>query len=185
MKSLPRSGNPAQPHQGPRRAVLDQQEISLGSGFDRHEATIIALHCSESGARPAIDELLSTLFGKAGIEIVSVPGGCWWPARVAGTGEGRLRGWLANRVAGAAGDAVRGTLRRRGLEEVLLVGHQGCGWYRRLHPGSSESDLVRLQGEDLYRTAREIGRWSGAALTVHGYILVADQAGSVTARALF
>lgn len=165
--------------------TADRQEVRLAARFGPAEASLIALHCSEPSAQAAINELLTTLDGGVGIERVAIPGGCWWAARAAASGEGRLRGWLTSRMAGTAFDAVRGTLRRRGLDGVLLAGHQGCNWYRRLHPGATEGELVRLQGEDLYRAAREIGRWAGAGLTVRGYLLVAGADGAVTARQVF
>lgn len=112
------------------------------SGPFRQLPVALAVHCSEAEVFAAFDAFLSGRGFAGPIERISIPGGPWWLAQDAGATEGRVRRWIVGNLTPVQ-DAVRSLLGERSLGEVVLLGHQGCSWYRRLQPKSSEGDLVR------------------------------------------
>lgn len=116
---------------------------------------VIAVSCSEPGAREATDSFLAEAYTERRPEVVAVPGGSWWLARAAGSGQSRVRRWAAQAAAGAVRESVHGWLSRTGLASIEIVGHEGCDWYRRQHPHASAGDLVRIQGDDLVAALTE------------------------------
>ncbi len=144
----------------------------------------MALHCSDAAFQAHFDAVLAAR-GTAGlVERVSLPGGPWWLAQAASLTEGRVkRAIIGNRL--PIREAVDSMLGNSALKAVVLIGHQSCGWYERLHRGESAGQLVRRQGQDMFNVRDEVRRWSTRSLEVSGHMLVIDNDGTVSARQLF
>ena len=161
-----------------------ETSIALNARLDGGApATVLALHCGERGARGAFDELIGTVAPEAPLERIAIPGGAWWLAQAAELTEGRIkRVLLGGRH--PVKEVVDSFIDSSVLELVVLVGHQGCSWYRRRYPRHSPGDLVREQGADILRARDEVEKWAGRRLAVTGWMLVADEAGNAMGRRL-
>jgi hypothetical protein len=132
---------------------------------------VVAVSCSEPGAREGLERFLADAYKDKRPEVVAVPGGSWWLARATGYGQSRIRRWAAQSATGAIRESVHGWLSRTGLVALEIVGHENCEWYRRQHPHASAGDLVRLQGDDLVAAATEAA--SLAPCPVHARFITA------------
>lgn len=101
-------------------------------------------------------------------EVVSLPGGSWWIAQLVNLTKGVVRKLLLGNVRPVK-EMIRSMI-DQGTEEVVLVAHQDCNWYRRINPAVTSKELVRLQGQDLFLAKTEIAEWSGRALSLEAFI---------------
>jgi hypothetical protein len=132
----------------------------------RYEAahpTALAIYCSDGRFTRAVEELLETL-GHGRIDTLTMPGG---PALL------NLSSAMPS-DRDAVGRAVRFLIRGHALRELVLVAHDGCGYYRARHPTRPADEIRALQIADLQATAT-ILRTEHPAIEIVAYLaLVAD-----------
>ena len=147
-------------------------------------ATVVAIHTSEARYLPAIDEFLAARYPSSAVDRVAVPGGAWWLAKAASLSESRVRRFIMGELKPVR-EGMRALVDSQGLREVVLIAAQDCAWYRRLYPRLSPGDVVRRQGEDMFRARDEARRWTGRPIAISGHILTFDSEGLVTFRTVF
>jgi hypothetical protein len=102
----------------------------------------LAVYCSDGRFTGAVEELLASL-GHERIDTLTMPGG---PALLD----------LSSAMPSdrdAVGRAVRFLVHGHALTEVVLVAHEGCGYYRARHPTRSADEIRALQLADLKKAA--------------------------------
>ncbi|MCC7366707.1 MAG: hypothetical protein IT303_20280 [Dehalococcoidia bacterium] len=141
----------------------------------------LALLCGEAEVQSAFARFLEEHWGAA--DRVAVPGGAWWVAQAADLTEGRVKKVLL-RGRAPVKEVVELLLDRVSLRQVVVLGHQDCGWYRREARAVTAGELVRRIGADMLRAREEIERWAPRRITVEGYMLT-DSGGQADFRKLF
>ena len=117
-----------------------------------------AIYCSDGRYNEQFDEFLHRHLGLPRYDRVVVPGGAACLA-------GHISAW---RDEEAVAEQLRFLIESHALERVVLIAHQGCGFYlKRLHTG--EASLREKQAEDLTRAAERIAALS-RGVRVDGYI---------------
>jgi hypothetical protein len=104
----------------------------------------LAVYCSDGRFTQAVEELLAAL-GHARLDTLTIPGG-----------PGLLN--LTNARPSerdVVGRAVSFLIRGHHLRHVVLLAHEGCGYYRDRYPSRSPIELRALQLADL-RAARKV-----------------------------
>jgi len=107
----------------------------------------LAFYCSDGRFTEPVEELLREL-GHARLDTLTMPGG---------------PGLLAMRTAKFADlDAARRgasfLITAHAIREVVLIAHQGCGYYRTRMTGRAPADIEQAQLADLDTCARELQR---------------------------
>jgi hypothetical protein len=125
--------------------------------FDAKHPDALAMYCSDGRFTEAIEELLHGL-GHARLDTLTVPGG---PALLD----------LTSSNLGAVDvmrEAATFLIRGHRIKRVVLLGHEGCGYYRARFPYESPDAMRRRQLDDI----RQAARWVSAnheELTVTSY----------------
>lgn len=112
--------------------------------FDASHPHALAMYCSDGRFTDAIEELLHGL-GHARLDTLTIPGG---PALLD----------LTSSNLGAVDvmrDAATFLIRAHKITQVVLLGHEGCGYYKARFPYESPEAMRRRQLDDL----RQAGRW--------------------------
>ena len=122
-----------------------------GAVFDQGHPPALALYCSDGRFTAAVEELAAHL-GHPRLDTVTLPGG----AALLDQGAAML----SDRD--ALSRALALLVDRHAIRFVLLVGHQGCGYYAARHPLLDGERLRARQQADL-RGARDRLRqaWPG------------------------
>ena len=125
--------------------------------FDAKHPDALAMYCSDGRFTEAIEELLHGL-GHARLDTLTIPGG---PALLD----------LTSSNLGAVDvmrEAATFLIRGHRIKRVVLLGHEGCGYYRARFPYESPDAMRRRQLDDI----RQAARWVSAnheELTVTSY----------------
>ena len=125
--------------------------------FDAKHPDALAMYCSDGRFTEAIEELLHGL-GHARLDTLTVPGG---PALLD----------LTSSNLGAVDvmrEAATFLIRGHRIKRVVLLGHEGCGYYKARFPYESPEAMRRRQLDDI----RQAARWVSAnheELTVTSY----------------
>ena len=125
--------------------------------FDAKHPEALAMYCSDGRFTEAIEELLHGL-GHARLDTLTIPGG---PALLD----------LTSSNLGAVDvmrEAATFLIRGHRIKRVVLLGHEGCGYYRARFPYESPDAMRRRQLDDI----RQAARWVSAnheELTVTSY----------------
>lgn len=103
----------------------------------------LAMYCSDGRFTDAIEELLRKL-GHARLDTLTIPGG---PALLDMTSSslGALE---------VMRSAATFLIRSHGIRQVVLLGHEGCGYYKARLPYESAEAMRRRQLHDLAEAAR-------------------------------
>jgi carbonic anhydrase len=112
--------------------------------FNAAHPDALAIYCSDGRFTDAVEELLHTR-GHSRLDVVCVPGG---PALL----DLQSAGFSALE---AMRSATSFLIRAHGTKHVVLVSHEGCGYYRDRYRFESPAEVVRQQHEDL----RIAGAW--------------------------
>jgi hypothetical protein len=147
------------------------------------ERRLLAISCSEPAVFAAVGAVIGDRAGALPVERIAIPGGPWWVARAASANEGRVKRFITGSLVPME-ELARRFLGDTTLAEVVLIAHQGCRWYRDADRRATAGELVRKQGEDLYRAAAEVRRWAPSDTRVSGIILLAGP-GGLESRVLF
>jgi hypothetical protein len=113
--------------------------------FDAAHPRALALYCSDGRFTDAVEELVHDL-GHRRLDTITLPGG---PAllNVLNTGFADLES-----VTRAAAFLIRG----HAITHVVLLAHEGCGYYRARMPGASPEAIVAAQRADLVVAANAL-----------------------------
>ena len=109
---------------------------------------VLALYCSDGRYTRAVEELAQAL-GHPRIDVLCVPGG-----------PGAMDAWttgsviFAEHLRSQAGFLITG----HHITEVLLISHEGCGFYKAQHERLDEPERRQRQAVDLRRAADTIRR---------------------------
>ena len=125
--------------------------------FDAKHPHALAMYCSDGRFTEAIEKLLHDL-RHARLDTLTIPGG---PALLD----------LTSSTLGAVDvmrDAATFLIRGHGITQVVLLGHEGCGYYRSRYAYESPEAMRRRQLHDLNSAARWV-RGAHAALSVATY----------------
>jgi len=119
--------------------------------FQPHHPTALALWCSDGRFTRAVEELLSSL-GQPRLDTMTFPGG---PALLEMTSSS-LSSVENTR------EAASFLIKAHHIKEVVLVAHEGCGYYRARYRYESVEAMQRRQLADLRSAARWVsGTHSG------------------------
>ncbi len=119
--------------------------------FDPHHPAALALWCSDGRFTGAVEELLVEL-GQPRLDTMTLPGG---PALLDATSSS-LGGVEIAR------EAASFLIKAHSIKEVVLVAHEGCGYYRARYRYESPEAMQRRQLADLRSAARWVaGTHSG------------------------
>jgi hypothetical protein len=111
--------------------------------FDSSYPRALAIYCSDGRFTNAVEELLHWR-GHARLDTLTVPGG---PAL--------FNTWLAGMSQSSAVVESSGFLiESHGIREVILIAHEGCGYYRKRYDGVGADQVRAHQEDDLRRAAR-------------------------------
>jgi len=118
--------------------------------------TALAVYCSDGRFTQPVEDLLHSL-GHARLDTLTMPGG---PA-------------LLDRLSASYADAdavVRGAsflITGHAIEEVVLLAHAGCGYYRLKRPTDTPAQLEARQIADLRRAATAVGKVASLAIRLY------------------
>jgi len=119
--------------------------------FDPHHPSALALWCSDGRFTGAVEELLAKL-GQPRLDTMTLPGG---PALLDATSSS-LAGVEVVR------EAASFLIKAHVIKDVVLVAHEGCGYYRARYRYESPDAMQRRQLADLRSAARWVaGTHSG------------------------
>ncbi len=129
-------------------------ETIAGGVFEATHPKALAVYCSDGRFTGAVEDLVRGL-GHARLDTLTLPGGA---------------GLLNLSTAcysdhDTAGRALQFLVRGHSIEEVFLVAHAGCGYYRSRLSMLSPAQLEVRQREDLAHAARWISDRCGAVRT--------------------
>ena len=125
--------------------------------FDAKHPDALAMYCSDGRFTEAIEELLHGL-GHARLDTLTIPGG---PALLD----------LTSSNLGAVDvmrEAATFLIRGHRIKRVVLLGHEGCGYYKARFPYESPDAMRRRQLDDIRQAARWVSANHGE-LTVTSY----------------
>jgi len=119
--------------------------------FDPHHPAALAVWCSDGRFTRAVEELLAKL-GQERLDTMTLPGG---PALLDATSS-TLNGVEITR------EAASFLIKAHSIKQVVLVAHDGCGYYRARYRYESPEAMQRRQFSDLRSAARWVaGTHSG------------------------
>ncbi|MDC0711976.1 hypothetical protein POL68_26145 [Stigmatella sp. ncwal1] len=120
---------------------------------------VLAIYCSDGRFTDAVEELASHL-GHERIDTLTLPGG-----------PGLLNRWSADYLeSDMVTRAARFLIQGHDIQEVLLLAHAGCGYYRVRHGALGPEYVAEQQIKDLKDAARELTQ-AYPGLTVHTYFV--------------
>jgi hypothetical protein len=105
--------------------------------FDPRHPVALAIYCSDGRFTRAVEELLAA-HGRERLDTLTLPGG---PALLNLSALPSERDTIAR--------ATRFLIHGHALIEVVLVAHQGCGYYRARHPTRKPDEVRAMQLADL------------------------------------
>jgi hypothetical protein len=117
--------------------------------FDPSHPDALAVYCSDGRFTDAVEDLLRSL-GHARLDTMTLPGG----AALFEVTTADFAG--VETVRRAAGFLVRG----HAIKHVVLLAHEGCGYYRARNPHDEPQRIAARQAFDL----RSAARWFKANL---------------------
>jgi hypothetical protein len=111
--------------------------------FEAHHPTALALWCSDGRFTRAVEELLESL-GQPRLDTMTFPGG---PALLEMTSSSLVS--VEN-----AREAASFLIKAHSIKDVVLIAHEGCGYYRARYRYESSEAMQRRQFADLRSAAR-------------------------------
>ncbi len=116
------------------------------SPFRVEHPSTLALYCSDGRFAGAVEEFARHL-GHDRLDVLAIPGG---PTLLHPSWA--VRFFESDTVCSALDFLVEA----HRIADVLLLAHEGCGYYRARYPGDSDEDRVRRQHVDLTAAARVV-----------------------------
>jgi hypothetical protein len=123
----------------------------------------LAFYCSDGRFTEPVEELLHEL-GHARLDTLTLPGGPGLLSmQTAKFGE-------LDSARGAASFLIAG----HGIRDVVLIAHEGCGYYRARMGGRAPADIEKAQLADLDACTRELRRAHPTLVVQRFYARVVD-----------
>jgi hypothetical protein len=121
------------------------ESISTKAHFETAYPNALAVYCSDGRFTDAVDELLDKL-GHPRLDTLTIPGG---------------PGLLNHKTSGYSdcdtfSRSAEFLIREHHITTVVLMAHDGCGFYGRKFPDLSPDQIKHRQREDLQLAAREL-----------------------------
>lgn len=114
--------------------------------YDAAHPSALALYCSDGRFTDSVEELLHSL-GHARLDTMTMPGG-----------PGLFNVWIAGMTDSTAiATGSRFLIEAHRIARVIVIAHEGCGYYRK-HLGSlPPAEIRHKQEDDLRVAARALG----------------------------
>lgn len=120
---------------------------------------VLAIYCSDGRFTDAVEDL-ATHLGHDRVDTLTLPGG-----------PGLLNRWSADYLeSDVVTRAAKFLIEGHHITEVLLLAHDGCGYYRARHGALGEEFVSEQQLKDLRAAAEEL-RKAHPGLIVHTYFV--------------
>ncbi|HZU98886.1 MAG TPA: carbonic anhydrase [Planctomycetota bacterium] len=133
---------------------MKQGTFAARTRFESSHPTALAIYCSDGRFTDSVEELLHGL-GHPRLDTLTMPGG---PAL--------LNLWSATTSARhAVQEAARFLIEKHRIRKVVLVAHEGCGYYRSLCSGETPEQIEERQRKDLAVASRELRGHQGRVAT--------------------
>jgi hypothetical protein len=131
--------------------------------YEPSHPSALALYCSDGRFTESVEELLRSL-GHARLDTLTMPGG-----------PGLFNVWMSGMSDSTAiATGAKFLIEGHKIARVILVAHEGCGYYRKHLGGRSPADIREKQEDDLRLAARALqGIRSGLRVDRY-YARVAD-----------
>jgi hypothetical protein len=126
--------------------------------FDPKHPSALAVYCSDGRFTRAVEALLRSL-GQSRLDTLTMPGG---PALLA---LETARPSDRDSVGRAASFLIHG----HHIKHVVLIAHEGCGYYRDRYPSRAAEAILALQRADLRGAARALVT-AHPRLAIEGYL---------------
>jgi carbonic anhydrase len=119
--------------------------IATDAPFDKSHPDALAVYCSDGRFTAAVDELLEKL-GHPRLDTLTIPGG---------------PGLLNHKTSGYSdcdtfSRSAEFLIREHHITTVVLLAHEGCGFYARKFPDLSAEQIRKRQHDDLRLAMREL-----------------------------
>jgi len=119
--------------------------IETTVAFESGYPDALAVYCSDGRFTAAVDELLETL-GHPRLDTLTIPGG-------PGLFNHRTSGYSDCDTFSRSAEFL---IREHNITTVVLMAHQGCGFYGRKFPDLSPAQIEQRQRDDLRLAVREL-----------------------------
>jgi hypothetical protein len=130
--------------------------------YEAHHPHVLAIYCSDGRFTDAVEELASHL-GHERIDTLTLPGG-----------PGLLNRWSADYLESeVVSRAAHFLIKGHDIVEVLLLAHEGCGYYKTRHGSLGEEFIAEQQLKDLQEAATELQK-AHPGISVHTYMVRPD-----------
>lgn len=117
------------------------------TAYDPTHPKALAVYCSDGRFTDAVEELLHSL-GHARLDTLTMPGG---PALL------HMRAASYSDV-DATSRAANFLIRGHGIQQIVLLAHDNCGYYRHRYPADRAEQVYTRQLDDLRESARVVAR---------------------------
>lgn len=113
--------------------------------YQASHPSALALYCSDGRFTEAVEELFRSL-GHERLDTMTMPGG-----------PGLFNVWIAGMGdSGAVTGGARFLIEAHAIRRVLLIAHEGCGFYRKHLSGRTAEQIRAQQEEDLHTASRAL-----------------------------
>lgn len=137
------------------------------AAFDKHHPNALAIYCSDGRFTDAIEELVHGL-GHPRLDVLCMPGG---PALL-DLGSASFSALEAMRTSASF------LIRAHKTKRVVLVSHEGCGYYKERYRFETAEEILKQQTDDL-RIAAQWLAGQHPDLTIATY-LAKPEGGKIT-----
>jgi hypothetical protein len=113
--------------------------------YEAAHPSALALYCSDGRFTESVEELLHSL-GHARLDTMTMAGG-----------PGLFNLWIAGMTDSTAiASGARFLIEAHKIQRVILIAHEGCGFYKKHMGGRSPADTRHQQEDDLRLAARTL-----------------------------
>ena len=135
--------------------------IHARNHFENAHPPTLAIYCSDGRFTRLVEELGANL-GHARMDTLTIPGG---PGVLAG----------GNRIGGFAEahsfrKAAHFLIRSHATKDVILVAHEGCGYYKDRFPDRAPAWILERQKSELAEAARWLSSGDTPPVRIHRYL---------------
>jgi carbonic anhydrase len=141
----------------PAGLLADEAASMSDDAFEASHPSALALYCSDGRFTRAVEALLRKL-GHERIDTMTLPGG---PALLCTTGANLLEVDTVSR-------AAQFLIQAHQIVRVVLIAHEGCGYYRYRYPRAPATQIEKHQHEHLALAAKTLTR-RHPQVSVQGY----------------
>ncbi len=122
---------------------MSTSAFTAKTSYDAKHPEALAMYCSDGRFTDAIEELLHSL-GHPRLDTLTMPGG----AALLDLGSASFSALEAARSSASF------LIRAHAIKRVVLVAHEGCGYYRDRHRFETPEQILKQQQDDLRSAAQ-------------------------------